>query len=26
VFMDFTGVFRNHNAGGGIGSNFAAIP
>jgi hypothetical protein len=25
-FMDFTGVFRNHNAGGGIGSNFAAIP
>ena len=24
--MDFTGVFRNHNAGGGIGSNFAAIP
>ncbi len=25
-FMDFTGVFRDHNAGGGIGSNFAAIP
>jgi hypothetical protein len=25
-FLDFTGVFRNHNAGGGIGSNFAAIP
>jgi hypothetical protein len=25
-FMDFTGVFRNHNAGGGIGSNFGAIP
>ena len=25
-FMDFTGVSRNHNAGGGIGSNFAAIP
>ena len=25
-FMDFTGVFRNHNAMGGIGSNFAAIP
>jgi hypothetical protein len=25
-FMDFTGVFRNHNAGGGIGSNFAALP
>ena len=24
--MDFTGVFRNHNAGGGIGSNFGAIP
>ncbi len=24
--MDFTGVFRNHNAGGGIGSNSAAIP
>lgn len=25
-FMDFTGVFRNHNAGGGIGSNFGSIP
>ena len=25
-FLDFTGVFRNHNAGGGIGSNFGAIP
>jgi hypothetical protein len=25
-FMDFTGVFRNHNAGGGIGSNFAGLP
>jgi len=25
-FMDFTGVFRSHNAGGGIGSNFASIP
>lgn len=25
-FMDFTGVFRNHNSGGGIGSNFASIP
>src|SRR5580700_6467874 len=25
-FMDFTAVIRNHNAGGGIGSNFAAIP
>ncbi len=24
--MDFTGVFRNKNAGGGIGSNFAGIP
>jgi len=26
AFMDFTGVYRNHNAGGGIGSNFGAIP
>jgi hypothetical protein len=25
-FMDFTTVFRNHNAGGGIGSNFGNIP
>ena len=25
-FMDMTGVFRNHNAGGGIGSNFAGLP
>lgn len=25
-FMDFTGVFRSHNAGGGIGSNFGSIP
>jgi hypothetical protein len=25
-FMDLTGVFRNHNAGGGIGSNFGSIP
>ena len=25
-FMDFTGVFRNHNAGGGIWSNFGNIP
>jgi len=25
-FMDFTGVFRNHNAQGGIGSNFASLP
>jgi hypothetical protein len=25
-FTDFTGVFRNHNAGGGIGSNFGSIP
>jgi len=24
--MDFTAVIRNHNAGGGIGSNFANIP
>jgi hypothetical protein len=26
AFMDFTGVVRDKNAGGGIGSNFAAIP
>jgi TolA-binding protein len=25
-FMDFTGEFRNHNAGGGIGTSFASIP
>jgi hypothetical protein len=25
-FMDFTGVFRNHNPGGGIGSSFGSIP
>jgi hypothetical protein len=25
-FMDFTGVFRSHNAQGGIGSNFASLP
>jgi hypothetical protein len=25
-FMDFTAVVRDHNAGGGIGSNFAAVP
>jgi TolA-binding protein len=25
-FMDFTAVFRNHNAQGGIGSNFASLP
>jgi len=24
--MDFTGVFRNHNSGGGIGSSFGSIP
>src|SRR5262249_17433330 len=24
--MAFTGVFRNHNAGNGIGSNFAGLP
>ena len=25
-FMDFTGVFRNHTGGSGIGTNFAGIP
>ena len=25
-FMDFTSVFRSHDAGGGIGTNFAGIP
>ena len=25
-FMDFTGVYRNHNSGGGIGSSFGSIP
>jgi hypothetical protein len=25
-FMDFTGVWRNRNAGSGIGTNFAGIP
>ncbi len=25
-FMDFTGEFRDHNAGGGIGTSFASIP
>jgi len=25
-FMDFTGVWRNHAAGSGIGTNFASIP
>lgn len=25
-FMDFTSVFRNHAAGGSIGTNFASIP
>jgi hypothetical protein len=25
-FMDFTGVWRNHNAGSGIATNFASIP
>ncbi len=25
-FMDFTGVYRNHNAGSGIGTNFGSIP
>jgi hypothetical protein len=25
-FMDFTGVFRNHTVGSGIGTNFAGIP
>lgn len=24
--MDFTGVYRNHNSGGGIGSSFGSIP
>ncbi len=25
-FLDFTGVYRNHNAGSGIGTNFGSIP
>jgi hypothetical protein len=25
-FMDFTTIYRNHNAGGGIGSSFGSIP
>ena len=25
-FMDFTGVFRSHDGGSGIGTNFASIP
>jgi hypothetical protein len=25
-FMDFTSVFRNHDAGNGIGTNFAGVP
>jgi len=25
-FMDFTSVFRNHDAGGGIGTSFGSIP
>jgi len=25
-FMDFTSVFRNHDAGGGIGTNFGSVP
>jgi hypothetical protein len=25
-FMDFTGIYRNHTGGSGIGTNFASIP